>query len=158
MQNQQGVSCEPLYVFAQPSYQDLTRVRNPTQHVYAATHSLPDGSRRLIYGRYEGGRDTAPLPLQVPSDIHHSWSELRRKLPRDSLDTSLAEDVSESSERIERMSQKNRLPDGDQIHRSESREEGGRAFRGHYQSDVLSHSLSLSVYRKAGYTGAYLGG
>ncbi|XP_044159186.1 receptor-type tyrosine-protein phosphatase-like N [Bufo gargarizans] len=114
----------------QPSYQDLTRARNPTHHAhFAATHTRPDGTRRLIYGRYEGGRDTPPLPLQVPSDIHQSWSELRRKLPRGSLD-SLADDVSESSERIERMSQMNRMPDGDQNHQPESREEGGRTFRG----------------------------
>ncbi|XP_073503443.1 receptor-type tyrosine-protein phosphatase-like N isoform X2 [Phyllobates terribilis] len=115
---------------SQPSYQDLTRVRNPSQHVFTATHTRPDGTRRLIYGRYEGGRDPPALPLQVPSDIHHSWSELRRKLPRESLDTGLADDVAESSERIERMSQMNRVPDGDQIRQSESREEGGRMFRG----------------------------
>ncbi|XP_069838659.1 receptor-type tyrosine-protein phosphatase-like N isoform X2 [Dendropsophus ebraccatus] len=116
---------------SQPSYQDLSRVRSqPQPHVFAATHTWPDGSRRLIYGRYEGGRDTAPLPLQMPSDIHHSWSELRRKLPRDSLDPDLAEDVSESSERIERMSQINRMPDADQIRQPEGREEGGRTFRG----------------------------
>ncbi|XP_075685266.1 receptor-type tyrosine-protein phosphatase-like N isoform X2 [Rhinoderma darwinii] len=114
----------------QPSYQDLTRVRNPSQHVFAATHTWPEGTRRLIYGRYEGGRDTPPLPLQVPSDIDHSWSELRRKLPRDNLDAGPADDISESSERIERMSQINRMPDAELIRQSESREEGGRTFRG----------------------------
>ncbi|XP_073401566.1 receptor-type tyrosine-protein phosphatase-like N isoform X1 [Dendrobates tinctorius] len=115
---------------SQPSYQDLTRVRNPSQHVFAATHTRPDGTRRLIYGRYEGGRDPPALPLQVPSDIHHSWSELRRKLPRESMDTGLTDDVAESSERIERMSQMNRVPESNQIRQSESREEGGRMFRG----------------------------
>ncbi|XP_056390251.1 receptor-type tyrosine-protein phosphatase-like N isoform X2 [Hyla sarda] len=114
---------------SQPSYQDLSRVRNQPQHVFAATHTWPDGSRRLIYGRYEGGRDT---PLQVPSDIHHSWSELRRKLPRDSLDSELADDVSESSERIERLSQINRTPDTDQIRKTENLEEGGRTIRGSF--------------------------
>ncbi|KAM3916779.1 receptor-type tyrosine-protein phosphatase-like N isoform 2-T2 [Leptodactylus fuscus] len=114
----------------QPSYQDLSRSRNPTQHVFAATHTRPDGTRRLIYGRYEGARDPPPLPLQVPSDIHHSWPELRRKLPRESLDTSLADDIAESSERIERMSQMNRMMDKEQMRQSESREEGARTFRG----------------------------
>ncbi|XP_066431609.1 receptor-type tyrosine-protein phosphatase-like N isoform X2 [Eleutherodactylus coqui] len=117
---------------SQPGYQDLTRARNPSQHVFAATHTWPDGTRRLIYGRYEGGRDTQPLPLQVPGDIHHSWSELRRKLPRESLNSSPADDVSESSERIDRMSQMNRMPDGDQTRQPESREEGGRTFRGSF--------------------------
>ncbi|KAM4024431.1 receptor-type tyrosine-protein phosphatase-like N isoform 2-T2 [Anomaloglossus baeobatrachus] len=115
---------------SQPIYQDLTRSRNPSQHVFTATHTWPDGTRKLIYGRYEGGRDSPALPLQGPSDIHHSWSELRRKLPRESLDTDLADDVAESSERIERMSQINRVPDGDQMRQPESREEGGRTFRG----------------------------
>ncbi|XP_071978478.1 receptor-type tyrosine-protein phosphatase-like N isoform X2 [Engystomops pustulosus] len=108
----------------QPSYQDLTRGRSPSQHVFAASHTRPDGTRRLIYGRYEG-RDPPPLPLQLPNDIHQSWSELRRKIPRDSLDTNLAADVSESAERIERMSH---MPDAN--HQPESREEGGRTFRG----------------------------
>ncbi|CAJ0934979.1 unnamed protein product [Ranitomeya imitator] len=114
----------------QPSYQDLTRARNPSQHVFTATHTWPDGARRLIYGRYEGGRDPPALPLQVPSDSHHSWSELRRKLPRGSADTGLADDAAETSERIERMSQMNRVAEGSQIRQSESREEGGRMFRG----------------------------
>lgn len=115
---------------SQPGYQDLTRARNPSQHVFAATHTWPDGTRRLIYGRYEGGRDNPTLPLQVPNDIHHSWSELRRKFPRESLDNSPADEISESSERIERMSQLSFMPDVEQIRQAESREEGGRTFKG----------------------------
>ncbi|XP_063789916.1 receptor-type tyrosine-protein phosphatase-like N isoform X2 [Pseudophryne corroboree] len=110
---------------SQLSYQDLTHPRNP-QHIFSASHTRPDGTRRLIYGRYQGGQDT-PLPIQLPSDIHRSWAELRRKLPRESVDSNLPNDVLESSEMIERM---NQAPDSDQIHDPESQEQVGRTLRG----------------------------
>ncbi|XP_075037106.1 receptor-type tyrosine-protein phosphatase-like N isoform X2 [Mixophyes fleayi] len=124
---------------SQPSYQDLSHLRNPPR-VFSASHAWPDGTRRLIYGRYQGGQDT-PLPIQLPSDIHRPWAELRRKLPRESVDNNLSDDVLESSEMIERM---NQIPDGDQIREPESREEGGRTLRGSIAMQNTAETQSAS--------------
>ncbi|XP_018410418.1 PREDICTED: receptor-type tyrosine-protein phosphatase-like N [Nanorana parkeri] len=107
---------------SQLGLQDPNRVRN-SQHFFAATHSWPEGARRVVYGRLQGGPES-PLPVQWPSDTHHSWAELRRKLPRDSVDSSLMDDVLDSTERIERMSQ---ITKGDQDRQPK---EEGRTLKG----------------------------
>ncbi|KAM9304961.1 receptor-type tyrosine-protein phosphatase-like N isoform 1-T1 [Gastrophryne carolinensis] len=106
-------------------YQDPTHLRS-SQHYFTATHTRPDGTRRLVYHSFQG-RPEAPLPIQWPSDSQRSWAELRKKLPRESLDSSLADDVLDSSERIERMS---KISEDDQDQQPESWKEDGRILKG----------------------------
>nr|DBA19663.1 TPA: hypothetical protein GDO54_015466 [Pyxicephalus adspersus] len=103
---------------SQLGYQEPNRGRNSQHFFAAATHSWPEGTRHVVYGRLQGGPES-PLPIQWPSDTHHSWAELRRKLPRDSMDSNLMDDVLDSSERIERMSQ---ITEDDLNHRPEEEE------------------------------------
>ncbi|XP_068102136.1 receptor-type tyrosine-protein phosphatase-like N isoform X2 [Hyperolius riggenbachi] len=118
--------------FQEPSHQ------RTSQHFFAASHSLPDGTRRLVYGKFHNGAEK-PLPVQWPSDTHHAWAELRRKLPRDSMDSSLLDDVLESSERIERMSQ---LTD-ERDHQSDTQTEEGMLLKGPAEKQNMEDTRSV---------------
>ncbi|XP_073490427.1 receptor-type tyrosine-protein phosphatase-like N isoform X1 [Aquarana catesbeiana] len=126
---------------SQLGYQDPNRVRN-SQHFFAASHSWPEGSRHVVYGRLQGGPES-PLPIQWPSDTHHAWAELRRKLPRDSVDSNLMDDVLDSSERIERMSL---MDEGDQDRRPEE----GRTLKGPMGKQTMAEMQSIPDVQNLG--------
>ncbi|KAE8581428.1 hypothetical protein XENTR_v10024789 [Xenopus tropicalis] len=107
---------------SQFGYQESERPRNPPR-VFSATHSLPDGSSRFIYGRYQEGQD-GPSSLYLSSERRHNLGDLRRKMPRDSLDNSPVAEILESSEVIEEL---NQISDGVQ---ADTRAEPVRALRG----------------------------
>uniref|UniRef100_A0A8C5QQD0 Protein tyrosine phosphatase receptor type N n=1 Tax=Leptobrachium leishanense TaxID=445787 RepID=A0A8C5QQD0_9ANUR len=111
---------------SQFAYQDPSRMRSPAR-VFGATYTRPDGSRRLIYGKYQGGQE-GPLTVHVPKDRFNSWSELRRKLPRQSLDNKMTEDPVNSSEEL--LDGINQITDSDQELQEDGRAEALRALRG----------------------------
>ncbi|XP_053554152.1 receptor-type tyrosine-protein phosphatase-like N [Bombina bombina] len=115
----------PLHSYTKFTYQDKSHVRNPLR-LFGASNSWPEGSSRISFGRYQGGQEM-PLPIHLPSERHQAWADLRRKLPRESVDSDLPEDVLDSSEMIERLSQ---LSDGDQDPQPDSRSEPPRTLRG----------------------------
>ncbi|XP_018089818.1 protein tyrosine phosphatase receptor type N L homeolog isoform X2 [Xenopus laevis] len=114
---------------SQFGYQESERPRNPPR-VFSATHTLPDGSSRFLYGRYQEGQD-GPSSLYLSSDRRHHLADLKRKLPRDSLDNSPAADILESSEGIEEV---NQIPDGVQEPQADTKAEPARAMKGGAQN------------------------
>ncbi|KAM8934820.1 receptor-type tyrosine-protein phosphatase-like N [Pelodytes ibericus] len=140
---------------SQFGYQDSARLRNPTR-VFSASYTRPEGSRRLIYGRYQGGQEV-PLTVHLPGERQHSWTELRRKLPRQSIDNEdVPDDAGDSSEGVDGI---NQITDGDQDPQGDSRTEAARTLRGSTAmqnipdpqteglGDVLSLAAILDKYR-----------
>ncbi|KAM4626896.1 receptor-type tyrosine-protein phosphatase-like N [Discoglossus pictus] len=115
----------PSHSYTKFVYQDKARGRSPPR-LFSASNTWPEGSSRIGYGKYQEGHEM-PLSIHLPNEARHPWAELRRKLPRDSVDSDLKEDVLDSSEMIERL---NQLSDGDQEPQSDSRAEPPRTLRG----------------------------
>ncbi|KAM4697477.1 receptor-type tyrosine-protein phosphatase-like N isoform 2-T2 [Rhinophrynus dorsalis] len=110
---------------SQFGHQEPTRQRNPPR-VFSSSHTWPDGSRQVIYGRYQENQE-GPLTVHLPSERHRNLAELRRKLPRESMDNSLPDDIIDSSEGIDELSQ---MSDGDRDSHPDSRAEAARMLRG----------------------------
>ncbi|XP_063285389.1 receptor-type tyrosine-protein phosphatase-like N isoform X2 [Pelobates fuscus] len=110
---------------SQFGYQDTSRLRSPSR-AFSATYTRPEGSRRLVYGRYQGGQE-GPLTVHLSSERHHSWPELRRKLPRKSVGSEIPEDVLDSSEGMDGIPQ---ITDFDKELQGDGRAEALRALRG----------------------------
>ncbi|CAH2305296.1 Hypothetical predicted protein [Pelobates cultripes] len=110
---------------SQFGYQDTSRLRSPSR-AFSATYTRPEGSRRLVYGRYQGGQE-GPLTVHLSSERHHSWPELLRKLPRKSVGSEIPEDVLDNSEGMDGIPQ---ITDFDKELQGDGRAEALRALRG----------------------------